>query len=103
MAIWQKEDGDGVLLRVQVTPRSSRNAIGGEVGDALSVRLTAPPVDNRANGLLTRYMSEIFRLKKGDVTVASGEKSRKKVVRLGGISTARVKEILEGFQRENNS
>lgn len=63
----------------------------GEVGGALKIALTAPPVDGRANQACVEFLAEFFGLPKSAVTIISGERGRTKIVRLAGISAATVR------------
>jgi len=64
---------------IRVIPRSSRNEIVGWVSTGeLKVRVTAPPVEKAANRELIRYMSEVLGIKKGDITITAGARSRVK-------------------------
>ncbi len=75
-------DGDDLLLRVYVQPRASRDGIAGRHGDALKIRLTAPPVDGAANEALCRFLAKACGVAKSAVTVESGDASRRKTVRI---------------------
>lgn len=68
----------GFLLRVHVQPRASRSEIVGLHGDALKVRLRAPPVDGAANEELVRFLSELLGVRHDDITLVSGAASRAK-------------------------
>ena len=70
----------GVTLCVQVQPRASRDAIEGEHGNALKIRLTAPPVDDRANEALVQLLAERLNVPRAAVRIVGGEKSRRKRV-----------------------
>ena len=82
------EHADGVTLSVRVQPRARRNVLMGEIGGALKIALTALPVDGRANQACVELLAELFDLPKSAVTIVSGERGRKKIVRLAGISAA---------------
>ena len=71
---------EGVVFYVQVQPRASHDAIEGEYADALKMRLTAPPVDDRANDALRRLLAERLNVPVSAVRIVSGEKSRRKRV-----------------------
>jgi uncharacterized protein len=77
---------DGVHLRVQVKPRSSRSRVLGVVGDALSVAIAAPPVDGAANAELIRVLARHFDVRPGAVRVVSGDASRRKLISIEGLS-----------------
>jgi uncharacterized protein (TIGR00251 family) len=81
----------GVTCAVKVHPRAQRSASSGEVGDALKVSLTAPPVDGRANDACIGFFAKLLKVPRSSVTIASGESSRNKVVRIAGLSAAEVR------------
>jgi uncharacterized protein (TIGR00251 family) len=78
-----EERADGVVLRVRVQPKASREAISGSV-DALKVALMAPPVDGEANAALIALIAKRFHLPKSALRLISGEKSREKTVFVPG-------------------
>jgi len=80
------ETGKGISFAVKVHPRARKNAITGVVGDALKLALTAPPVEGRANQAVIEFFAELFAIPRSSVTIASGETSRNKVVRIAGVS-----------------
>jgi uncharacterized protein (TIGR00251 family) len=81
----------GTLLSVRVVPRASRTGLDGWVGDALRVRLTAPPVEGAANAALLNLLADRLGLPKSAVTLASGATNRQKVVRIEGLTPAEVR------------
>ena len=88
-------DGDGIRLRVRVTPRAKRSAVTGivETADgcpAIAVKLAAPPVDGAANQALIAYLAMELGVGRSSVRIVSGEKSRLKVVRMTGLSAEAV-------------
>ncbi|MGH7326649.1 MAG: DUF167 domain-containing protein [Candidatus Rokuibacteriota bacterium] len=82
---------DGALLRVRVQPRASRNEIVGWRGDALGVRVTAPPVAGQANVAVTAVVAEALGVRASAVTVVRGERGRDKLLRVAGVSPAEVR------------
>src|SRR5262249_15413809 len=76
----------GVTFTVKVQPRGRRNAIVGVVGDALKLPVTAPPVDGKANQAVVEFFAGLFQIPRASVTIASGETSRSKVMRVAGVS-----------------
>jgi len=89
------EERDGrIVFAVRVTPRASRNAIEGEHQGALKVRLTAPPVDDRANDALRRLLAERLNVPISAVRIVAGEKSRTKRVEIVGATRAQVVSLL---------
>jgi uncharacterized protein (TIGR00251 family) len=97
-----RESAGAVTFAVKVHPRAKRDAITGEVGDALKVALNAPPVDGKANEACIRFLADILRVPRSSVTIAAGETNRNKLIRVVGVSAAqaeerlRAAEILEG-------
>ncbi len=90
---------DGVSFYVQVQPRASRDAIEGEYADALRIRLTAPPVDDRANEALTRLLAESLNVPRTAVRIVAGEKSRRKRVIVAGVKPAHVLALAAAAKR----
>ncbi len=91
-----RESPQGITLTIKAVPRAKRDEIVGIEGDALKVRLNAPPVEGRANEALIKFLAEKLGLKRGDIELVRGETARHKVVRIRGISAGRLKELL-GF------
>jgi uncharacterized protein (TIGR00251 family) len=75
-------DGPDLLLRVQVQPRARHEGFAGLHGDALKIRLTAPPVDGKANAALIEFLARSFGVAKSGVTLLQGETGRAKLVRI---------------------
>lgn len=74
-----------VELDLQVVPRASRTRIAGVQGDRLKIQLSSPPVDGAANQALIALLAETFGVKRGAVSIQSGETSKKKRVRIEGV------------------
>jgi len=75
----------GATFAVRVQPRARKNAIMGEIGDALKIALTAPPVEGRANEACVDFLAEFLKVPRSSVTIAAGETSRNKVIRIAGL------------------
>ncbi len=88
------ESGGGVSFSVKVHPRARKNAITGELGDALKVSLTTPPVDGRANEACIEFFAKLLKVPRSSVTIASGQTSRNKVIRIAGVTAQQVRERL---------
>jgi len=81
------EDGkNGISFAVKVHPRAKKNAITGEVGDALKLSLTAPPIEGRANQACVEFFAKLLKVPRSSVTIASGQSSRTKVICVTGVS-----------------
>jgi hypothetical protein len=86
---------NGVAFPVKVIPRASRSEIAGSEGDALKVRLCAPPVEGEANQALIKLLAKTLKVPKGSLKVLSGHKSRAKRLWVGGISPQELKSRLD--------
>lgn len=93
---------DGVTLAVHVVPRSARNEIVGLHGEALRIRVNAPPVGGAANAALVATVAEALGVAKRQVEIVSGHASRRKVLRIVGLSAAEVQRWLENLIVQNN-
>ena len=80
-----EESADGVVLHVHVQPGAGRSAVVGRHGDALKVRVAAPPVDGRANEATRALLADALGLAPADVELTGGESSRAKRFRLRGV------------------
>lgn len=89
----EERDG-GLVLAVHVRPRASQSKIEGEHDGALAVRLAAPPVEGAANKELCRVLAKAFGVARGAVTVVSGERGRRKRVRIAGGNRATLDDLL---------
>jgi len=89
-----RESAGGVSFAVRVHPRAKKNAITGEMGDALKLSLTTPPVEGRANEACVEFFAELLNVPRSSVTIASGLSSRNKVIRVTGISAVELRSRL---------
>jgi uncharacterized protein len=88
-------ENEGVIrFLVRVQPRASRDAIAGEIAGALKIRLTAPPLDNRANESLRRFLAAQLNIPISAVRIAAGERSRTKTIEIQGVERARILALL---------
>jgi len=88
------ETETGVTFAVKVHPRAKKAAITGELGDALKVSLTAPPIEGRANDACIEFFAKILKVPRSSITIASGAGSRNKVIRVSGVTAQYVREHL---------
>lgn len=82
------------ILQIKAVPNAPRNEVTGWVGDALKVKLRAPPVDGKANAELCRFLAEALDLPRAAVTVATGDTSRHKRVAITGLDLSQVRSRL---------
>ncbi len=91
MSEWFRVSGDGrVTLTLHIQPGAKKTEFAGLHGDALKIRLAAPPVDGKANEALLRFIADELDLPKSAVTLKSGQTSRRKVLEVMGSDAARV-------------
>ena len=81
-AAWLREEHGAVILELHVQPRAARTEVVGPHGDALKIRLAAPPVDGKANAELTRFLAGEFGTPFSRVALVRGAASRRKTVRV---------------------
>lgn len=84
----------GAAFGVRVVPRASRNEISGRHGDAVKIRLTAPPVEGVANQALIDFLAERLDVSKTQIEILSGHASRDKIVCVVGMTPQEVEELL---------
>jgi uncharacterized protein len=76
---WQ---GDDLLLDIRVQPRASSDGFAEELGDRIKLRITASPVDGKANRHLIALLAKTFRVAKKDISIISGETGRNKRIKI---------------------
>lgn len=94
--IWLREGSDGVVLSLHIQPGAKKTEISGIHGDALKIRLAAPPVDGKANDALLAFLARTLGLPKSRVLLISGQTSRSKRVAVTGLSSAEIASRLSG-------
>jgi uncharacterized protein len=93
--MFMTHDGEhGASFAVKVHPRAKKNAITGQIGDALKVSLIAPPIDGRANEGCIEFFAKLLKVPQSSVTIASGQTGRNKVMRVAGLTAAELRERL---------
>lgn len=89
------EEREGaVVFKVRVQPRASRNELAGTYGDALRLRIAAPPVEGQANEACCAFLARLLGVPRGKVAVVGGHTSRTKLVRVEGVTAQRVLSLL---------
>ncbi|HXV91356.1 MAG TPA: DUF167 domain-containing protein [Gemmatimonadales bacterium] len=84
------------MLILQVQPRSPRTEVVGLHGDAIKIRLAAPPVDGAANAELVRFLAERLGVRRSDVAIVRGDTARRKTLRIRGMTAATARRALLG-------
>jgi len=91
---WISVSARGVVLNVHAVPRSSKNAVQGLYGNAVKIRLRAPPVDGKANKALLSFMGEALDIPARQVSIITGLTGRKKRVLIDGLNAEEVRSRL---------
>ncbi len=81
-------------LKIRLIPKSSRDEVLGKEGDTYRIKITAPPVDGKANQSLISFLSKKLKKPKRDMEILRGEKSRNKIVRVHGLSLKELDDLL---------
>ncbi|WP_349617266.1 DUF167 family protein [Azotobacter salinestris] len=79
---WYRWDGEDLILACHLQPKASKDEFAGLHGDRLKIRLTAPPVEGKANAHLLAFLAAAFGVPKSQVSLESGELNRQKRVRI---------------------
>ena len=96
MSDWYRMTGDGrATLTLHIQPGAKKSEFAGLHGDALKVRLAAPPVDGKANEALLRFMAEELGIPKSAVNLKSGQTSRRKVLEVAGTTAEAVNRLAQ--------
>ncbi|MDH4016291.1 MAG: DUF167 domain-containing protein [Actinomycetota bacterium] len=88
-----------VQLDVKVVPGARRDAVAGWLGDALEVRVSAPPERGKANAAVVRLIAELLDVPASDVSVASGQTSPRKRLTIEGLDSAELRARIEAALR----
>ncbi|MCL5264213.1 MAG: DUF167 domain-containing protein [Chloroflexi bacterium] len=81
-------------LKIRVQPGASKNEIVGFQDDLVRIRLTAPPVEGKANKALVSLLAGILRVSKADISIVTGQAGREKLVDVAGLSSDELKSRL---------
>ena len=85
---WMRETPEGIIIDVKAQPGASRDECLGIQGDALKIRVTAPPVDSAANKALVKFLSKTIRIPRSRISIIKGKTSRHKQILLSGANAA---------------
>lgn len=87
----------GAAIRIRLQPRSSRDRIEGVQGDALKIRLTAPPVEGEANKALIEFLSALTGVRKSAFRMESGLRTREKKLSVEGMDVPALEKIFSAY------
>ncbi|NLI12865.1 DUF167 domain-containing protein [Pelotomaculum propionicicum] len=88
-----KEEKGCVLFKLRVLPRSSKNQVVGYYDDAVKIRLTAAPLEGKANEACRAFLADLLSVPRSRVEIVSGEASRNKLIKVAGISAQKVVQV----------
>jgi uncharacterized protein (TIGR00251 family) len=88
VSAWYRRNGDILTLTLHIQPGAKRTAVAGLHGEALKIRLAAPPIEGRANEALLKFIAESFGVPLRQVELKQGGQSRHKVVAVTGSRVA---------------
>ncbi|MDD2884925.1 MAG: DUF167 family protein [Dechloromonas sp.] len=95
MADWYRVASDGrITLTLHIQPGAKTSEVCGQHGEALKIRLAAPPVDGKANAALLAFLANQLGLSRQAVSLISGDSNRRKRVEISGSTTAAVERLL---------
>ncbi len=96
MSDWLRVAADGrITLTLHIQPGAKKTEVAGLHGEALKIRLAAPPVDGKANEALLRFVAETLGLPKSAVSLKSGQTSRRKVLEISGATATAVARLAQ--------
>lgn len=81
---------DAVTFAVRIRPRARTNTLTGRLGDTYKLSLTAPPVEGKANEACIEFLAKLLKVPRSSVSIAAGQTSRNKVIRVVGLSAKEV-------------
>lgn len=91
---WLRADATGVTLTLHIQPGAKHTAVAGMHGEALKIRLHAPPVDGQANAQLIAFLAQRLAVPKNAITLIAGVSSRAKRLHIAGVSEIQVRQAL---------
>jgi uncharacterized protein len=90
-----KSTASGVTFSVKVVARAGKNQIVGKEGDAVKIRLNAPPVEGKANEALVKFLAETLGVTRSQIEIVTGHTSRHKVLRVRGVTARQIEEAVK--------
>lgn len=90
-----KESNGAVTFAVKVIPRAQKNQIVGIEGEAIKIRLSAPPVEGKANDALIVFFADVLKVARAQIEIVTGQSSRRKIVRVRGRAAKQIEDALK--------
>lgn len=95
MTRFYKTRSDGLTITLHVQPRAKKTEITGTHGEALKIKVAAPPVDGAANEELIKFFAKFFEIPKSSVQIKAGDLSRHKILEIAGMTEVQFIEALQ--------
>ncbi len=92
-----RETTEGITFALRVLPRSSRCELAGIQGDAVKLKITAPPVEGLANEECIRFLSKTLQVPKTSIRIVGGERSRNKTIHIAGLTRGELEAKIPGL------
>jgi uncharacterized protein len=89
------DTAEGIILSVKVVPGSSKTCLAGVIGSMLKVKVAAAPEKGKANECLIDYLAEVVGIRKNAVVILSGQTSAIKQIRINGVTSDAVRQLLD--------
>ncbi len=89
----------GSKIALKIIPNSSKNQFVGMLDGALKIKITAPPIEGKANTQLIKFLSEKTGLSKSKINIASGANSKHKMLFIDGLDTQGLADLLEKLDK----
>lgn len=96
-----KETKDGIVFNIRVVPRSSKSELAGIQEDALKVKITAPPVEGKANEECIKLIADKLGVRKSRVAIISGHKSKRKTIAVSGLKSSEFRVLSSKFKSKS--
>lgn len=90
---WLRMHQGSATLTLHIQPGAKKSEVAGLHGDALKIRLAAPPVDGKANAALIEFVADRLGVPKSAVCLKSGQTSRRKVLEVANVSEADIRRV----------
>lgn len=92
-----------IIIKIHAKPGAKQNSVTNVLDEAIGVQIAAPPVDGEANAELVKYISKVLQLRKSDVSVDRGSKSREKTILIDKSAAITITQAMELINKEANS
>lgn len=92
-----------IIIKIHAKPGAKQNSVTDFLDEAIGIQIAAPPVDGEANAELVKYISKVLQLRKSDVSVDRGSKSKEKTILIDKSAAMTVAQAIELFKKEANN